>query len=164
MAMVVGLLALGGCALPREIDPFVIYGEVTGEIDAGRERPPGLDRPFPRLGAVPPRPERPGLRFRTEVTDALAADRAASREPLAPRRHSAAAAEAEAPGIPPLPASPPPPPRLAAAPSVPWQPRQGETVETPSQPAPELGAVPSLPTPDLLAAPPDPPSVRPSVR
>ncbi len=150
---------LAGCGIPREIDPFVIYDEVTGDIDAGRERPPGMDRPYPSLGTVPPRPERPDAKTRAGLTATLEADRARSLQPLAPRDIPAPPAEAEAPGTPPVPAAPPEPPRLAGAVAVPWvlpggvQALPGAAPGS-TAPLPEPGEVPAGPTPDLLAAPP----------
>lgn len=158
-------LALAGCAIPREVDPRVIYDEVTGDIDTGRERPPGLDRPYPSLGTVPARPDRPDARTRAGLTAALEADRARSQQPLPPREAPASAAEAEALGSPPLPAAPPAPPRLAGAVAVPWV-LPGGVLAMPGAaagavaPLPEPGEIPIGPPPDLLAAPPPLPRIQ----
>ncbi len=158
-------LTLAGCALPKEIDPFVIYDEVTGDIDAGRERPPGMDGPYPSLSSVPARPERPDARTRAGLTATLEADRARSLQPLAARDAGAQAAEPEVPGTPPLPAAPPPPPTLAAAVAVPWVVPGGVQampggLPGAAPPLPEPGEVPAGPPPDLLAAPPPLPRIQ----
>src|ERR671910_847837 len=75
-------LNLGACTPPRALDPSAIWREVSGANDATRPAPPGLDRPFPSLGSVPPRPERPSPESREAITAALAADRSRSRDPL----------------------------------------------------------------------------------
>jgi hypothetical protein len=163
LALVLGLAA---CALPKEIDPFVIYDEVTGDIDAGRERPPGMDRPYPSLSSVPARPERPDARYRSGLTETLEADRSRSLNPLLPRTGPTPSAEAESPGTPVLPAAPPLPPNLAGAVAVPWVvpngilgPPQG-LLPAVAQKLPEPGEVPAGPTPDLLALPPPLPRIQ----
>src|SRR5215207_6369313 len=72
---------LGGCAVPRALNPAEIYRAVSGSNDATRPVPPGLDRPFPSLGTVPPRPERPSPEARAAITAALTEDRSRSRDP-----------------------------------------------------------------------------------
>lgn len=117
--------SLGGCEVPKEVNPVHIYREVSGINDAARAPLPGLDQPFPNLAVVPPRPERPPLEAREAVSAALAADRAASREPLAPGAAARGAAPwgaAAAPGEPPVPAAPPQRAALAGAPPIPWSP------------------------------------------
>lgn len=145
------LLALtAACGqVPNDANPVWIWREVTGRNDGGRLPPPGLDGPRPNLASVPPRPERPSAAQRAAVSDALAADRAASRVPLAPERDAPPAADV-APGTPPLPVGPPPPPTLAAAPRVPWTEPARPGAAGPVAPAlPELPPAP--PPPDLLA-------------
>jgi hypothetical protein len=161
--MLVLALAPAACSIPPEIDPRVIYKEVTGEADAGRERPPGVDRPFPNLGTVPPRPQRPDPAARATITQALEADRGQSREAMAPRVEPAPPGEAS-PGSPLVPAAPPPPPSLARAAPVPWAPPPGmgggaTTAPAPNPPAPEPGEEPAAPPPDLLGAPPPQPRI-----
>jgi hypothetical protein len=69
---VLGLLALlAGCDVPKDVNPVEIWRRVSGEADADRPAPPGLDRPRPNLGMVPPRPDRPPPEVRDAVTAAL---------------------------------------------------------------------------------------------
>ena len=161
-------LALGGCSIPKEVNPVVIYREVTGIADEGRLPPPGLDLPFPNLSVVPPRPERPPLGLREGVTNALVADRARSRDPLEPDSVAAPVPGfAPAPGQPPIPAGPPERPSLAGAPPIPWldpvpaaaPARPGPAAAPTVVPAPEPvmpAAPPAAPPPDLLGPPPPP--------
>ncbi|TDG25028.1 hypothetical protein E2C05_25805, partial [Paracraurococcus ruber] len=108
---------LAGCAVPDEVNPVKIYNRVSGNDDALRPEPPGMDRPTPNLATIPPRPERPPPAFRQAVTESLAGDRAASRDPLvlrsipAPGQGPRTGAPAETG----MPAAPPAPPRLAGA-------------------------------------------------
>ena len=91
------------------------------------------------------------------LDNALAQDRALSREPLAERRDAAiftSASPGATPGAPSIPAAPPPRPSLAAAPAIPWT---GPALLAPGAVAPEPGDVPALPTPDLLGPPGTPP-------
>lgn len=171
-------LGFGGCTVPRALNPVEIWREVSGANDAKRPTPPGLDRPFPSLGTVPPRPERPSPEAREAVTAALAEDRNRARDPLVPRPApgggGAAAGSDLSPG-------PPPPPSLAAAPRVPWTeaptappppaarggrtPAAATPPEAPRPPTARPGtpasdmpdAPPAPPPPDLLGAPPPPP-------
>jgi hypothetical protein len=155
------VLMLGGCSVPKEVNPVEIYRTVSGAADAGRPPPPGMDRPRPNLASVPPRPERPPPEVRDAVSAALAADRERSREALAPREVPARLGAAS-PGDPPIPAAPPPRPSLAGAAAVPWSeapPRRGRAA--PAAPAePEPPAMPDFapapPPPDLLGPPPRP--------
>ncbi len=101
-AMIVAL-ALAGCDVPKEVNPVYIYRAISGEADAGRPPPPGLDRPRPNLASVPPRPDRPPPEVRDALSAALAADRARSREALARTRSARPLA-----GDPAWPAAPPP--------------------------------------------------------
>jgi hypothetical protein len=130
VALLAGL-ALTACQVPDEINPVVIYREISGEADAGRLPPPGMDQPRPNLASVPPRPERPSAASRAAIFADLAKDRANSREPLAFRTTPAPTAASLAPAAPGLPAAPPPRPALAAAPRIPWS-----EAPVPSRPAP----------------------------
>ncbi len=165
-------LLLGACEVPKEINPVWIYDQVSGRADRARPAPPGLDRPFPNLASVPPRPEKPPLAVREQLSAALATDRTQSRSPLEPRAGAAEPSFAPAPGTPPLPGRPPPPPQLAGARPIPWDgpdveptapgqraaPPAGTAPAGPaSGPAPTVPASrPSGPPPDLLAPPPPP--------
>ena len=165
-------LGLGACEVPRALNPVEIYREVSGANDAARPTPPGLDRPFPSLGSVPPRPDRPSPEAREAITAALAADRSRSREPLALRPAPGDGAPAAAAG---MSAGPPARPALTTAPRIPWAeappvPGGGPPAATPaatpsarpSTPRPGVPAVPDAapapPPPDLLGAPPPPPA------
>ena len=161
-AGVVLVLMLGGCSVPKDVNPVAIYRRISGEDDANRPAPPGMDRPRPNLASVPPRPERPPPEVRDAVSAALAADRERSREALAPRA-APARFGAASPGDPTIPAAPPPRASLAGAPSVPWSegaPRRGRAAPVvPGEPAapamPDLAPAP--PPTDLFGAPPPPP-------
>jgi hypothetical protein len=144
------LVGLGACGGRQGLDPVAAWREVSGAKDAARPEPPGLDRPFPSLGSVPPRPDRPSPEAREAITAALAADRGRSREPVALRSAPGGGTAARAPG---MAAGPPPRPALAAAPRVPW------TEEAPSPPPPRAGG--TLPAAAPSARPPDPPPPRP---
>ena len=113
-------MSLAGCEVPKEVNPVEIYRTISGEADAGRLPPPGMDRPRPSLGSVPPRPERPPPEARDAISAALALDRSESRDPLAARSQPAPPAAAAAPGDPLLPAAPPPRAALTSAPAIPW--------------------------------------------
>lgn len=145
-------LALTGCAVPKEINPFEIYRTLSGEADAGRPPPPGMDRPRPNLATVPPRPERPPPEVRDAISAALAADRAEARRPMPARPVPPATA---APGEPPLPAGPPPRPALAAAPAIPWTTEPPRPRATAADPAPAPAAPPPA-MPEVAPAPPPP--------
>lgn len=160
-------LVLGACAVPDEVNPIAIYDRISGNADASRPVPPGMDRPTPSLASIPPRPERPSPEFRQAVTDALAKDRANARDPLVLRSVPAPGATGGATsGSPPMPAAPPGRAALAAAPVIPWteappRPRAlpgGETVPAAPAPAlPEMPAeAPAAPPPELLGPPPLP--------
>jgi hypothetical protein len=149
-AIAIALLMLAACDLPKEVDPVVIYREVSGIADAGRLPPPGLDQPFPNLAVVPPRPERPPLAAREAISAVLAEDRARSREPLPPSAGPPAHATAPpTPGTPPVPAGPPRGPDLVAVRPVPWT----LPPARPILPAPRRPQVPSPPTPSADDAP-----------
>jgi hypothetical protein len=155
------LAALGGCSVPKDVNPVEIYRRISGEADAGRPPPPGMDRPRPNLASVPPRPERPPPEVRDAISAALAADRERSREALAPRAEPARF-PAASPGDPAIPAAPPPRPSLAGAPAVPWSeapPRRGGAAAPAEPEAPPAmpDLAPAPPPPDLLGAPPPPP-------
>jgi len=188
-SMLLACLAVGACEQGTQaFNPAAIWREVSGANDAARPAPPGLDQPFPSLGSVPPRPERPSPEVRDAITAALTADRSRSREPVALR--TAPGGGASTAGG--MAAGPPPRPALAAAPPVPWveaprvrsgggavpsaapstAPVAGPVPSTrtgaaspASAPAPAPAplpevpdAAPALPPPDLLGAPPPPPS------
>ena len=137
-------LSLGACSVPDEVNPVLIYRRISGEAEAGRLPPPGMDDPRPNLASVPPRPERPPPEVRDAISAALAADRAASRAPLDPRA-SRAAATAALGG---MPAAPPPRAALGGAPAIPWQ----EAVPAAVQRSPNPGPAPS-PGPTRARAP-----------
>jgi hypothetical protein len=151
-------LALAGCDIPKEVNPVEIYRAISGEADAGRPPPPGMDRPRPNLASVPPRPERPPPEVRDAISAALAANRSQSREPLAPRTGSVPPGRAAAPGDPSIPAAPPPRPALTAAPAIPWTgaaPRgRPASPLAPADTTPEPAAPPAMP--DFAPAPPPP--------
>lgn len=159
-------LALPGCEIPKEINPVEIYRTVSGEADAGRLPPPGMDRPRPSLGSVPPRPERPPPEARDAISAALALNRTQSREPLALRTVPAPAAAGVAPGEPSLPAAPPPRAALTSAPAIPWTgpgdpapASRGRGPAAAPEPAPPPAMpdfAPAAPPPDLLGPPPAP--------
>ncbi|WP_043339871.1 hypothetical protein [Belnapia moabensis] len=163
-AGVVLVLMLGGCSVPKDVNPVGIYCRISGEADADRPPPPGMDRPRPNLASVPPRPERPPPEVRDAVSAALAADRERSRDALAPRNEPARFGAAS-PGDPTIPVAPPPRASLAGAPSVPWsegaprRPGQAAPVvpEEPAAPPMVPDLAPAPPPPDLLGAPPPPP-------
>lgn len=169
-------LGLAGCAVPRALNPAEIWREVSGANDAARPTPPGLDQPFPSLGTVPPRPDRPSPEAREAISAGLAADRSRSRDPLVLRSvpGSGGGAVPTGPG---LSGGPPPRPSLAGAPNVPWAgtptppstARGGGTpagstaaptaarppTARPVTPVPEMpDAPPAPPAPDLLGGPP----------
>jgi hypothetical protein len=156
------VLMLGGCSVPKAVNPVEIYRTVSGAADAGRPPPPGMDRPRPNLASVPPRPERPPPEVRDALSAALAADRERSREALAPRV-APARPGAASPGDPAIPAAAPPRPSLAGAPSVPWSgapPRRGQAAPAvpaePEAPPAMPDLAPPPPPPDLLGLPPRP--------
>jgi hypothetical protein len=164
------------CAVPDEVNPVSIYDRISGNADARRPAPPGLDRPTPNLGSIPPRPERPSPEFRQAVTDALAKDRSNSRDPLvlqsipAPGGAAGRSQGGATAGDALMPAAPPHRAALAAAPAIPWaeapaQPRSlpdgtsdGRTPPAAAAPAlPEMPAqAPAAPPPELLGPPPLP--------
>jgi hypothetical protein len=169
--LLLGLLATG-CSVPDEVNPASIYNRISGNADAGRPVPPGMDRPFPSLASIPPRPERPSPEFREAVTGALANDRARSRDPLVLRSVTVpGAAGGVMSGNSPMPAAPPGRAALAAAPAIPWTEapaspaRQGpralpDGTTAPAAPAPALpempAEAPAAPPPELLGPPPLP--------
>lgn len=146
-AALVLVLALGACSDRwSELDPRPVVANILGAHLEGREPPPGLDGPYPRLSSVPARPAPPDAAARARLSSALADDRAASRQPAG----IAAAPRAPAPG-----AGPPPPPRLAAVPVIAPDP---PTPTVPAAPAAPLPAAPApAETPPPAAAPPPPP-------
>ena len=94
-------------------------------MPAARRRPAWTVRP-PTSASIPPRPERPSPEFRQAVTDALAKDRANSRDPLvlrsipAPRGPAGRSQGGATAGDALMPAAPPRRAALAAAPAIPW--------------------------------------------
>ncbi|MFC7477023.1 hypothetical protein ACFQS7_21835 [Dankookia sp. GCM10030260] len=163
-------LSLGACAVPEELNVVAIYDRISGRADANRPVPPGMDLPTPNLASIPPRPERPSPEFRQAVTDALAADRARSRDPLVLRSVAVpGAAGGESSGGAAMPAAPPRRASLASAPAIPWgeapaQPAPRSLPDgapaapaRPSAPLPEMPAdAPAAPPPELLGPPPLP--------
>jgi hypothetical protein len=153
------IFALGGCAIPKPLNPVLIYNRVSGRDEAKRPPPPGMDAPSPNLGAIPPRPERPPPGATDAITAALIEDRLRSGTPQ-PDRARAAPPAAYAPGNPPIPAGPPPLPPLAAAPAVPWDlsPPTGPVrpAGRPGAPAALPPAAPALPVPGAIPPPPPP--------
>jgi hypothetical protein len=119
----VALLPLAGCAVPADIDPRVTIANVFGAHLEGRLPPPGLDRPFPSLGSLPPRPEPVDRAALAALSEQLSADRAQAAEPQAPALSRSLAqgppsapdlrlprgAPTLAPAAPEAPAAPPPP-------------------------------------------------------
>jgi hypothetical protein len=157
LALLAALL-LGGCTerVERDADPTVFFRNLFGAHLDGRERPPGLDQPFPNLASVPPRPVPPSLAARAALSEALAADRERA---ATPRDEQPAAAAREADRAPRMGGeSPPPSPRLAAAPAPAPATRPATTPGgTPPAAAPTLpsalgfGAPPPAPDASLLA-------------
>lgn len=155
MPLALALLALlAGCELPARADLRAVARELAGFGQEARLPPPGLDRPSPNLGSVPPRPEPPSRAAREAIMQELEAARAAARTPLEPRAAGPAPRFAPAPGAPALPAAPPAPPRLATAPAIPWAAAPGPES---APPGPEPGPLPAPPPAELLAPPPPPP-------
>jgi hypothetical protein len=160
-------LLLGACEVPNPINPVWIYDQVSGRADRARPPLPGLDKPFPNLASVPPRPEKPPLAVREQLSAALAADRTQAQSPLEPRVGAAEPLFAPAPGTPPLPGVPPAPPRLAGARPIPWDGPELIPAAPPPGRAPDRGQAPpdgaapprpaAAPLPELLAPPPPPP-------
>jgi hypothetical protein len=132
---------LAGCTdRLSEADPRPTFNNLFfGAHLEGREPPPGLDRPWPKLSSVPPRPAVPDAATRTALTTTLADARSAARTPLEPRRAAAPAT----PG-PRAPAGGPPPrARIAVLPLI--------EPESPPPPSRDLLAPPPPPSRDLLA-------------
>jgi hypothetical protein len=143
-ALLVLLLALPACeGRLAELDPRPAVANVFGAHLEGREPPPGLDRPWPKLSSVPQRPVPPDLATRQGISAGLAEDRQESRTPAAP----GGAAPAAPAGV-----APPPAPRLAGAPPIRFDPAPGAQPLPAAQPVPRPQAAPR-PAP---AAAPDP--------
>jgi hypothetical protein len=70
-------LALGGCAVPSQLDLRNLGRDASGAAMDARLPPPGMDRPAPNLASVPPVPQRPDAATRSAVTNRLEEDRAA---------------------------------------------------------------------------------------
>jgi len=170
-AGIAACLGLAACSLPEQVNPAWIFREISGAADADRLPPPGLDRPFPNLASVPPRPERPPAAVREAVSAALREDRELSRGPLVLRNiPGPEGMPAAAPGETAMPIRPPPRPALAGAPRIPWTetppaPRPAGAAAPPrpgsAAPAPQGlsrgEAPPAPPPPELLGGPPPPP-------
>jgi hypothetical protein len=139
----VALLPLAGCAVPADIDPRITIANVFGAHLEGRLPPPGLDRPFPSLGSLPPRPEPVDRAALAALSEQLATDRAQAAEPQAPSLTRSLAQGP--PGAPDL-RLPRGVPALAPAPAAPEAP--GPAL-APAGPADFLG-VPAPPSADLL--------------
>jgi hypothetical protein len=158
LAAAAACLGLGACAPGRVVGPAAIWREVSGANDAARLPPPGLDRPFPSLGSVPPRPDRPSPEIRDAITAALTADRGRARgEPVALRE---VPGEGGAPAPVPagMAAGPPPRPALAAAPRIPWTEDPslappGRRDAAPAVVAPQQQGAPAAPEPAAAPAP-----------
>jgi hypothetical protein len=177
--LVVPLVVLAGCGVvPDEANPVVIWRHATGASAADRPPPPNLDEPYPNLGTVPPRPDRPPAAVRATMSAALAAEREGSRQPLPPGQSPPSRGAAAAPGEPPVPAGPPPRAALATVPRVPAgqppppppstapssagmpgaAPPPAAAPVTPARPAPAAREAPEVPPPAPAAPPPPPPS------
>ena len=143
--MLLAALGLAGCTDRwAELDPRPVVANMFGAHLEGREPPPGLDGAYPLLSSVPPRPEPPDPATRARLSSALADDRAASRDVLAP---GARPSPGPAPG-----AGPPAPPRLAAMPPIRLDP-------VPARPEPAAMPVPAqapAATPPVSSPPPAP--------
>lgn len=156
------LVFLAGCEAADRAIPVQVWRDLFSD----RERPepaPGGDRPFPNLASVPPRPVPPDAATRAAIFDSLAADRAASRAPLAPRGEVGllfaptpgfGSNPGAALGQPPMPSSPPPPASLPTPRAIPAAaPTPGRDADAI---APDPGAPPPPPPAELLAPPPPP--------
>ncbi|UPG71240.1 hypothetical protein MVG78_11600 [Roseomonas gilardii subsp. gilardii] len=150
-----GLLSLGACVGSPGEGPFDFVREIRGNGLNGREAPPGLDQGFPNLASIPPRPARGEASVREQLTTALAANRAAAAQPIAPG--APVPEPPPSPGADQVPHSPPPPPRLASAPAI----GPSTPTSTLRTGAPDPGsAPPAAPPPEMLAPP--PPSLAPA--
>ncbi len=169
LAPLVLLLALPACeGRLADLDPRPGFANLFGAHLEGREPPPGLDRPWPRLSDVPARPVPPDPATRERISAGLADARQQSRAPQDPRS-----------GAPSVPSgtAPPAPPRLAGAPVIRYEPAPDAQRLPASQavpaPAPRPGpaaspaapaaspaplAPPPAPSRDLFAPPPAPSS------
>jgi hypothetical protein len=168
---------LGGCSVPDPVNPVLIWNRISGADDAKRPTPPGLERPFPSLGSVPARPDRPSTASRDAISAALAADRARSRDPVALRPAPGGGDAGGGPAAAGVAAGPPARASLAAAPRIPWtdtpapaQPAAGGNPGRAAPPVPDgppprpqvpevPDAAPAPPPPDLLGAPPPAPDL-----
>ncbi len=172
--MPVALLAgLGGCqgkgTIGAGVDLF--HGLQGGAIAEQRPPPPGVNDPFPNLGAIPKRPPPPDVLAEQRIADQLAAQRDqaeqdAAANPLTPRQppppatpKKAAAPDPNANRVvvdaAPTPAPVPPPKPAAPAPAAAAQPAAAASS------IPSLASVPAVaaplvsgPLPSIAAAPP----------
>ena len=118
-ALLLPLVLLAACGVvPDEANPVMIWRHATGESAADRLPPPNLGEPYPNLGTVPPRPDRPSLATREAMSAALVAEREGSRRPLEPGSGPALRGVTASPGNPPIPAGPPPRAALSVAPRI----------------------------------------------
>ncbi len=173
LAAMLLVLVLPGCGESDRPGLLTTWRHIWQPATEGREPPPGLQGPFPNLGTVPARPDRPDTATRQALTDRLAAVRQDSRNPLAPTMRPEPIRPSGTAGDRAIPMEAPAPPRLAAAPRVPWEPtglppvapaatpRPG-TPSAPQRPAPTSQPAPSQPSPALpqmdTAPPPPPPA------
>ncbi|WP_458097238.1 hypothetical protein [Roseomonas sp. WA12] len=150
-------LVLGGCVGSPGESPFEFYRQLSGDALQGRPLPPGMQERSPNLGSVPQRPDRGPASMRSELSDLLAANRAAAANPPTPGAPVPDRPATEGMAV--VPAAPPAPPRLAPAPAI----GSGTaTVLLPGTEAPSIGeSAPAAPPPELnipsapnLAAPP----------
>jgi hypothetical protein len=149
------LFALPACeGRLAQINPVPAIANVFGAHLEGREPPPGLDRPWPKLSSVPDRPVPPDPATRERISAGLAEDRQNARSPVAPG----------GPPSPPAGEVPPAPPRLAAVPPIRFEPAPAaqplpaaQPVPRPeATPAPTPAAAPRAVAPDPVAPPPPP--------
>jgi hypothetical protein len=164
LAALASCLLLGACVGSPGESPFEFYRQVTGEALEGRPMPPGLDRARPNLGTVPQRPAKGPAAERAELSDLLAANRAAAASPMQPGAPVPDRPATE--GLASVPAAPPEPARLAPAPAIGAGPATlllpGTEAPTmpeaaPAAPPPEM----NIPAPPNLAAPPSFPPIAP---
>ena len=132
-----GFLLLAGCSTEPGRDLAKFWDRAWGPASEGRPPPPGADGAYPNLGTVPPRPAAPDAATREALTETLATQRQASREPLS--RPGSVAAPRGAP------------PPAAISPARTPSPMGGANT---AQPAP-TNAPPALPEPAGIPALPD---------
>lgn len=148
LLVLAALLPLAGCAVPADIDPRITIANVFGAHLEGRLPPPGLERPFPTLGSLPPRPEPVDRAALTALSEQLAADRARAAEPQMAQPLAPALTRSLAEGPPGAPDLRLPRGAPALAPAV-AAPEAPAPTLPPAGPADFLG-VPAPPSADLL--------------